>query len=390
MKSKVEMLAWRFAAAALQASVLIVLARTTSLETFGAYSAGYGLSIVLAAVANLGLPAWLLRLPAEDRSRSAQSVVSATQILTLCSAGLSCLGTYVLTSNIWIALAVGAAAALDLTVLTVQNFLFGRNAATAATRAMAGIRLAAAVPLFVAALTGGDAITTYAVGASSAVVATVAVLAGTRSLSPPTRSSFTGGLSYWSVSTTAMAQQLDVPIIATLMSTAFAAPYAAAFRLASPVHIVTSLISSVYIPVLSGQWRADSSRIPSSARTMLRASASYAAVIMLAAPFTYWIGPWLLGAQYESTAIIFPLLFAAAAISVANQSVQNILYSVGRARLVLGPTAFVTVAFLLAISLTAFARAPLPALGLCLISAQIVLLAMLVWQLASLRKRNRI
>lgn len=139
-------------------------------------------------------------------------------------------------------------------------------------------------------------------------------------------------LNYWWSSASSMLQQLDVPIISGILGASLAAPYAAAFRLASPVHLVTSILVASSVPEMT---RATSS--PARwvvARRTLRTAVGYAALVAVGSPVIVLLGPIIMGVQYQPYGWVFGILMLNSAVSVVNQLLSAILFAYEMARYV--------------------------------------------------------
>jgi O-antigen/teichoic acid export membrane protein len=142
------------------------------------------------------------------------------------------------------------------------------------------------------------------------------------------RDAVLGSRHYWSANTSSMLQQLDVPIISGLVGSTAAGAYSAAFRLANPVHIVTSSLVSLYVPRLSSEFNLSTRRAVG--RSLLKWGSLYSAFLILISPLTVFLGPWLLGDSFQPFALLFPICMINSALSVINQLQTARLYSDGR------------------------------------------------------------
>lgn len=130
---------------------------------------------------------------------------------------------------------------------------------------------------------------------------------------------------FWFTNLWAMIQQCDNLIIAKFLGVDVAAAYSASFRLASPSHIVTSVILSRYIPCITAV-SGFNNKIEAG-KKLEHISVAYAFILVLFAPLTIYVGPVMLGDSYKAYAWIFPFPFFAAALSVLNQMKSALMFS---------------------------------------------------------------
>lgn len=325
-------LAARVLSALLQAGTLVVLARVTDIEDFGRYSAAVAMGAIVLGVAALGLPTRVLRLTDAESGRYRYTIlVTATclSVIAFCvvfAAAGSVLGGRL---DSWL-LAAAAFTATELHTNVLQNLLFGEQRERRIILVMVCRRL---VPFC------GTLVTLVAVPqvdvfdglALSLVLSTVvcrlcAGPAGPRRFRPIEL--VRGSVHYWLGNIGAMLQQADVPIISLLIGPGPAGAYAGAFRLASPVHLVTSLLVSASVPAIVRSDGGEAKR--SVARGSLRYGACYAVAVVLASPAMIVVGPAVLGDTFRPFGWAFAVLFATSGVSVLNQVCSAVLFGADR------------------------------------------------------------
>lgn len=322
--------AGRIGAAVAQAVLLIAIANLTTIAAFGQYSVWISMGIIANAVFGGGLSAWLLRLPAEGERDLAPSVLSTAVALSI-GAGLVVLLAGWLTGGLipsWL-IAAAASTMSDGAALSAQNAAFGRKRPGRATVILLLARVGPLAAVGIAALTGLDVFGLLVGGSVASIVASFLLSGKKGAAFRRIRTMRRGGSAYWRVSLWSMLQQLDVPIVGGLLGPAPAGAYAAAFRLASPVHIVTASLNSIFVPELSSIEDAHERR--RRGRRLLSIGAGYATLVVLMAPVAFFVGPWVMGSQYEPFAIIFAIFFVNSGVSVLNQLQQSRLFADGAA-----------------------------------------------------------
>lgn len=378
----------RLMAALGQVAITLILTNTSSIEDFGVFGAAWALGTVATAIASVGIPQWLLRLDAEqlaagDRPDLIPSVLrtglAAVSLAALLAAGIAG----------WrggapaIVTAAALAVAAEGFSMLAQNLWFGRLEAQRAVLLQFGARTLPLAALGLALLAGLPTFPALATGYAIAGLVLLVILR--EAWRGPWRvlQSLRGGIEYWRATVWAMLQQLDVTIVLTALGPAPAGAYSAAFRVASPVHIVTGLLQSMYIPRLS---REDAGPARSDAgRRLVLWGGLYAALVALASPLVAWLAPLVVGRDYAPYRIVFAVLFVNSAISVVNQLLTAWLYADGILRPVAGATRWATLIGLAAIAGLAWGTGEVvfAAVGCAMI--QVILLA----QLVVVRRRHR-
>ena len=95
--------------------------------------------------------------------------------------------------------------------------------------------------------------------------------------------------------------------------------------MASPVHLVTSILISRFLPELSSV-RSKTIKFEIE-KNYLRYGVFYSIFLILASPMSMIIFPFVLGHSYSSDLYIFPILICSSAINVINQLISAFLYS---------------------------------------------------------------
>lgn len=318
----------RLLGAALQALLLVLLARTTSLGGFGAFGVTSAIGAIALGILSLGLPTASLRLA--KRPGYLRTALRLALFLSLLVLATSFLLTLIIVREpIWAIVAGAAFMAAESANNVIQSLAFGREELSRANLIMV-LRRAVPLAMFAAAAVTtsneGLLFASLAAGSVVSVALCACVLRRDRSAPPLTAMSLIREAKvYWHTNIWSMAQQLDVVIIGGLMGATSAAVFTAAFRLASPVHIVTSLIVSRLIPV------ATATPIGSPVVRKLSIGAGvYAGALLALSPLLAVLAIWVLGPDYVGFWAVFALLFANSAVSVINQTIAAYLFAADR------------------------------------------------------------
>ena len=337
----------------MQALTLIALARFSNISTFGEYATGVAVGAIAIGAFGFGLPTLVLRSEARLETAVARSAMQLGALGAVTSAVLVAGVMLLLIPGVPVEVVMASATftASELWLNLIQNLLLGAQRELRATWV---IVLRRAIPLgfTLLALTAGIApysgLLIGSLGASIGLGLSVRFM---HSRSASWKSVLFSSRHYWIANVASMFQQLDVVFIRQGIGSAPAAAYSSAFRLASPVHIVTTAITSKMIPALSAA-RGEITLAQRSRRYLLTGIV-YATVILLCAPLAAWAGPFLLGKQYAAWSWVFTLTFVNSALSVVNQIQAGMLYAAGRAKLVSRTTIFSTVIGLVIVALGA-------------------------------------
>lgn len=341
--------------ALMQFGTLALIARSVSLTDFGGYSASVALGSVLGGVFGFGLSNRVLRIQAE----SSREVLLAAIRVSAVSAVIIGVSAYVygLTqgSGGWsLALAGGAYVASELLCNVMSSMLFGeqrRRRAEAAMLLRRGVpfALVLAAALLWPAMMFEFAALGFILAAFSLRILVGRLPWGGWRLGLLIK----GSWQFWLTNVWTTLQQLDLVLITSVLGLSAAGGYGAAFRLASPINIVTTSLVSLMIPELSRLQEPGARN--RAARPFVRLGYSYAVLIALASPVASWAGPFVFGQQYAAYAPVFSVLFVSGAFGIISQIHVARLYGEGRTRVVTGVTAVGTVLALTLIATGALA-----------------------------------
>ena len=368
----------RGGSAALQAVTLVVLARFSSIEEFGVYATGVAAGAICIGVFGMGLPTLVLRTEAREVTGLAGSAL----IIGAVGAGTATFSVFVTLlaiapeAGLSIAVAAATFSGSELWLNLVQNVLLGSHREVAATSIIVVRR---AVPLLVVLLfvpNGGGVYLGLTVGSSIMLFIGMTVVWPARRRKRSVAVVWEQTRHFWLANVGSMLQQLDVVIIRQGLGNAPAAAYSAAFRLASPVHIVTTAITSKMVPALA----AEANPITRAARQRryVLTGVGYAGVVLLISPLAAVAGPFLLGEQYQAWAWVFPLTLVNSALSVVNQIQAAVLYADGRSKGVARATLIAVLTGLVVVALATFAGSFGFAIGGTIL-IQVILVGTLAW-----------
>lgn len=329
--------------ALMQFGTIAVIAQSVSLPEFGGYAATVAVGSVLGGIFGFGLSTRVLRIQAESHRNVLLAASRLTAGSSILVGTLSYLYGVLLGSEsfAW-ALAAGAYVASELFSNLMSSMLFGEQRRR---RAELGLILRRALPLAMVLL----AILFYpryifefaAVGFALAALSLRLLVGHLPWEGWRFRELIGGSWQYWLTNIWTTLQQLDAVIVASVLGLSAAGGYGAAFRLASPIHIVTTSITSLLIPELSKIETPLARR--RAARPYLLAGYGYSALIIACAPAAATVGPLLFGAQYEEFGLLFSILFVNSAFSVINQIQVARLYGEGQIAVVTWATAISTI-----------------------------------------------
>lgn len=317
--------------AVLQALIIVVLARSTSLADFGSYSIVVSVGIVINALLGTGQAQAVLRSESIESQNLTYSHVITGAIGSIVSAMLLAVSFTIIRSDAALVVVIAGALTvfMDSSALLVQNALFGHHLVRRGVFSIAITRTIASIGVVIGAFAGN--IWWYiSVFSSVAVLVNASLLIGMKLKAVKIGAAIKVGYNYWRVTVWGMLQQCDVPAVGLLLGSSAAGAYAAGFRLASPVHIVTSSLNSIYVPKLSAESNAATRREIGQRLSVF--GVGYSVILMIFSTFTYFLGPWLLGSQFEPFAWLFPIFFVNSALSVVNQISISRLYAESKAK----------------------------------------------------------
>jgi O-antigen/teichoic acid export membrane protein len=332
-----RLFALRIGGAALQFVTLVSIARLSSVQEFGAYAAALGLGALLSGTFGMGLITRALRIKSEGDRFASGFVIgnsTATVAVVLALIGLS---TWIHPPLAFWAVAAATASGNELMSGFAQSLLFGRDRGTRAEVVVISRRILPFLAVLCSVLFSTDVFVALSVGNSLAILFALAMTLPTPPGHWTWRELVLGGKHYWSASVWSMAQQADVTLVGAISGASQAASYGAGFRLASPVHLITTSITSLIVPRMSGEgtWAARKDK----GRNLRRLGYGYGIAVIAASPLAAWLGPWVLGDDYLPYSWVFTAMVLTAGISVLNQIQISMMYAAGRQRAVAWDTA---------------------------------------------------
>lgn len=332
MRSASVSLLARIVGALLQALLLVLLAQVLPLADFGAVGVGLAIGAIVMGVLGFGFPTAALRNA--DDEPFLNGLVRWTAWLAPAVGTLTLVLAVLITQGFFMAcLAAACASIAELLNNVYQAVLFGQERLSRANLVMIARRavpVAAILPLAVQPeFTPGSLLVVYSVGSlCSAVVCRL--LVGKITADRVTfRHLLRTSRHYWQTGIWAMFQQLDVVIVAALIGTSASGYFAAAFRLASPVHILTSVLTSRLIPAVSRFKAAGGAGFGPGLR-YLQLAVLYSSLIAAASPLLGQLAILILGPDFSGGYWIFVVLFVNSALSVVNQVLSSLIFAVGR------------------------------------------------------------
>lgn len=320
----------RIVSAVMQSVTLIVIARNVEIEVFGLYSAALSIGAIVLGLLSLGLPTRVLTL-----TRDKNHLVSATMFVTclmavFASVVVCSLGVVIFHGLSWWLVTAAAYIGSEMIGNLTQNILFGSSRLRAAEITIVVRRAIPLISIAISALWGVRHIFEAAFyGFILTAFVSIALVGNFRWTGLHFKAVVGGSVQYWLTSLWSMLQQLDVVIVTGIVGPGAAGAYSAAFRLASPVHIITSSMVSILLPRLS-QSDSRKSRF-SIGRRFQTFGLVYSALLVLASPLVVVIGPMLYGHQFSQYGWVFSLLLINSAASVFNQLMVARFYAEGRA-----------------------------------------------------------
>lgn len=373
--SLITLLVSRIIGSVLQFVTILILARQGDVTQFGEYATTVALGAIFGAIAGFGFPTMALRTTSPKLEITRPVMLRLTVLgTTLAGGAVSVVALASGKAPGWW-LAAGAMFTMaEMMHTLLQNLLLAagmQGLAEVSTLLRRGTPLVAAagalwlnVDVYLAVFVGSLA--SYAL--AFAIAGRWTLARSNVRLSEIVRAS----RPYWGAAVGAMFQQLDVTIVNIVLGPSAAGGYAGAFRIASPVHIVTGALVGLVVPATA---RDPSSRVT---RRYMRIGLGYSLLLLLFSPAMYVVGPLLLGASYQSYAVIFVVLFVNSAVSVLNQLLGGRMMAMGQAKFVSAAIVVSTFSGLLVTLLVAVAWQSLSGVAVSVASIQGTLLVALL------------
>lgn len=317
-----------------QGLTLVILASCVSQDSFGQYSTICAIGAICIGLLGFGLPIQALQIRQSDNKDLRDIYISIGFMLSIMSLLLTSTASYI-SYNIPLDILVAASLFIssELKNNISQAVLYGVGMANRADLLLFLRRLIPFLMVCVFSLSNKSEIFKSLIGAYLSLIAFDVIFFD------KFKFKITGYIEllktskhYWLNGIWTMFQQLDIVFINHFFGAIFAASYAAAFRLASPIHLVTSLIISRLLPALSAE--KDTNKQYSLNVKYIKYSALYAVLILLFSPLSSFVFPMFLGVEYSKYSYVFPVLLIASAASVLNQVMSVIFFSVKQEKLV--------------------------------------------------------
>ncbi len=319
----------RIAASALQAITMILLARALGPGDFGYFAGSIGLGAVAGSLLGFGSSAQALRLLAAEEPRR---LAAALLWIRLCTAGA-------VAGIVWAVGFVGpieiiAAAAIysasevicelgQSVLLGMRHLLIG-HIAIFLRRAVPAALLLASGPM------GWTPLSSLSVGWGVTALLTLGLCWQSVERPLPFIAAVRSGVNFWSSTALVNLQNLDVVLVQAIAGPFVAGQYGAASRVVNPLNLFTATILSVLTPSLAA-----ASGAGERARLFRRGQHTllgYLGLLTAASPAAYWLGPWVLGHEYQAAAPLFAAFTLAAGISGLSQIHVSLLYALDLAR----------------------------------------------------------
>lgn len=312
-------------AAAMQAVSILVIARQQGPVTFGQYAIGISVGAVSGTVFGLGASSRGLRILREDDPVLVASSLAFIRVLGSTLSYLVVVGVLVgVHSGLALALAVALIAASDQVCEFEQACRAGFLEQTSSALVILVQRLLPFAAVVVGWFLHVNVIYWYA-GAAGAVLLLVLIkpvrrFDGRLDIADGWR----GSLGFWVASLSQALQQLDVPIVRTVVGEVGVGLYGAANRLVGPLGVLVNSVVVVVAPKM-GTIRDEAARISAFLRLTTWVAAS-GVLLALASPVIAEIAVRLLGPQYEAARPVVVGVVVAAGVSVSSQVLQSYLY----------------------------------------------------------------
>lgn len=321
----------RVAASAMQAVIIVLLARMLGPTDFGFFAVSIGIGAVLGSLLGFGSSAQALRLLATPDPQRLAATLLLLRVMTaaiiagaIVAMGWSGPRAIILLAAVYTATEVIS----DL----CQSLMLGMQRTGLAYVALVVRRALPLTLLLAGLLFAWSPIVTLGIGwGLSAAIA----LLFCRSLVArplPAWTAIRSGLHFWSSMALLNLQNLDVVLLQAVVGPALVGQYGAASRVVNPLNLFTATILSILTPKLAAATDpADRVATFRQGRMILIA---YFACLLVAAPIAYHVGPWILGDAYAAAAPLFAAFTVAAGFSALSQIHVSLLYALDRAQTV--------------------------------------------------------
>lgn len=322
----------RVAASAMQAFTLILLARGIGPAAFGAFSTSIALGVILGSLLGLGSSAQSMRLLAT----SAPDRIATTLILLR-------FGTAIIVSTI--IFLVGHWGPQDIIILAIiytaselfaelcTSIMLGMQRAVLAHGAILVRRTLPMLALLLGMHFGLPPTRSLSVGWSASGILLLMMCVPFVARPMPILVVVRDGIHFWSSTAMAKLQKLDVVLLQTVVGSSFVGQYSAAARITGPLSLLVATTLSVITPKLATA--KDRTHLASIFNEAHLALCVYMGLLVTAAPVAFWLGPLLLGPDYQESAPLFAAFTIASGIDAAAQSYIALLYAVDKARILM-------------------------------------------------------
>jgi O-antigen/teichoic acid export membrane protein len=370
----------RIVSAVLQAVTILLLARSLGPSDLGSYFTVVSVFAGFSALVGFGMNTRALRLAAEDHAAAKRSTMTWMRLVTaLIGGALSAwLGSlFLLDTPVLVLIAAASYAASELVNELSQSIMLGSGRVGAAVGLMI-VRRAAPFAAVIWGLAQDDATLLFGLTVACGITTVYGLVVQRGLLSRPSSPLrlIASSRHYWWQSIWAAAQQVDVLVVQLFLGSSAAGLYAAASRLLSPLNLVTSSLLSVLVPEMSRF--TDRRKILAVYARAKRLIGGYAVALAVASPLAGFVGPLILGSEYQASWSLFIFFVLAAGFNAASQPGMSLLYAIGEARKVAAATFISTLVGLCLLAILAALGAFL-LLGLYSVVAFAILFVLVAW-----------
>jgi O-antigen/teichoic acid export membrane protein len=308
---------------------MILLARGLGPAAFGYFAGSIALGAVAGSILGFGSSAQALRLLAAEEPRR---LAAALLWIRLCTA--AAVAGIVLAAGLVGPVEVIAAAAIYSATEVISEL--GQSVLLGMRRVLLGhlaILLRRALPAALLLASGPmewPALTALSVGWGSTAILTLGLCWNSVARPLPFIAAVRSGVHFWSSTALVNLQNLDVVLVQAIAGPFVGGQYGAASRVVNPLNLFTATILSVLTPSLAA-----ASGAGERARLFRRGQYTllgYLGLLAAAAPAAYWLGPLVLGHEYQEAAPLFAAFTTAAGISGLSQIHVSLLYALDLAR----------------------------------------------------------